>query len=147
MAIVKNGQKQGRVIRRYRNRIPIEEFSIWQSRIGTEEKGCGLYALYRDDHLMYIGLATESIRSRIRTHRSDPKKRRFTHFSVFLVTGSNSTARKRRIRDLEALVLNLVKPRPKWNNSRTHFVGAQKLQIKNWTSVGFYGTLTGLTSD
>ena len=129
MAIVKNGERQGRVIRRYRNHFPIEEFPKWQDLIRTKASGCGLYALYQGDDLRYVRLATRSIRSRIHKHSSDPKKP-FTHFSVFLVTGSNTPARARRIRDLEALSLNLVKPRPQWNNSTTRFVAARKLKIK-----------------
>jgi hypothetical protein len=78
---------------------------------------------------MYVGRATKSIRSRISRHKSDPNKP-FTHFSVFLVTGSDTTARKRQICDLEALLLNIIKPRPKWNSSVTHFVAAPKLKAK-----------------
>lgn len=129
----RNKQKQGRVIRRYRNDIPIEDFPKWQSLIRTKAKGCGLYALYRNKHLMYVGLATKSIRSRISKHISNRKKP-FTHFSVFLVTGSNTSARERRIRDLEALLLNLVKPQPLWNSSTTHFVGAKKLKVTELTT-------------
>jgi hypothetical protein len=72
--VVKNGEKQGRVVRRYRNSIPIEEFPKWQDLIRTKAKGCGLYALYLDEHLMYVGLATKSIRSRIHTHMGDRNK-------------------------------------------------------------------------
>lgn len=124
----RNKQKQGRVIRRYCNDIQIEDFSKWQDLIKTKAKGCGLYALYCDKRLMYVGLATKSIRSRVSNHISNSKKP-FTHFSVYLVTGSNTKARARRIRDLEALLLNLVKPRPSWNSSTTHFVGAKKLKV------------------
>jgi len=131
--MVNNGGKKGRVIRRYGNNIPIEDFPKWQDLIKTKERGCGLYALYRGDNLMYVGLATQSIRSRIEKHMSDPNKP-FTHFAVFLVTGSDTTVRKRQIRDLEALLLNIIKPRPKWNSSVTHFVAARKLKAKELTT-------------
>jgi hypothetical protein len=36
----------------------------------------------------------------------------------------------RRIRDLEALLLNILEPRPKWNKSKTNFVGAKRLQVR-----------------
>lgn len=127
--VLKNGKKVGRVVRRYRNMILIEEFPKWQDLIRSKARGCGLYALYRDEQLKYVGLATQSIRSRIHTHMGDRKKP-LTHFSVFLVTGSNTAARARRIRDLEALLLNVIRPRPIWNGSKTHFVGAKKLKIR-----------------
>src|SRR5690349_9862266 len=123
------GRKEGRVIRRYRNRIPIEEFPIWQDLMRTNQKGCGLYALYHEDTLMYVGLADKSIRSRIARHRTNPNKP-FTHFSVFLVTGTDTEARTNRIRDLEALLLNLIHPRPEWNQSTTQFIGAKTLELE-----------------
>ena len=119
--------RQGRVIRRYRKSIPSADFEKWQNQIRGRAKGCGLYALYDDQRLIYVGLATKSIRSRIRNHlRGIP----FTRFSVFLVTGSSPRVQARRIRDLEALLLNLLEPRPAWNKNKTNFVGAKKLQAK-----------------
>ena len=90
-------EKQGRVIRRYKRNIPGEDFDKWQDRIRGKARGCGLYALYDGDELVYVGLATRSIKGRIQEHI---KNKRFTKFSVFLVTGANTSARKRRIRDL-----------------------------------------------
>ena len=34
----------------------------------------------------------------------------------------------RRIWDLEALLLNVIKPRPRWNKSKTRFVAAKRLR-------------------
>jgi hypothetical protein len=124
-----NTTKQGRVIRRYRKAIPASDFEKWQNLIRGRAKGCGLYALYDDQRLIYAGLATKSIRSRIRRHLS-AKKIPFTRFSVFLVTGSSQTVQARRIRDLEVLLLNILEPQPEWNDSKTNFVGAKKLQVK-----------------
>ena len=122
-------QKQGRVIRRYRKAILAADFEKWQSKIRGRAKGCGLYALYDNKRLVYVGLATRSIRSRIRSHL-DARKIHFTRFSVFLVTGSSRMVQARRIRDLEALLLNILEPRPKWNKSKTNFVGAKRLQVR-----------------
>src|SRR5713101_2422597 len=113
--------KQGRVVRRYRKAIPVADFDKWQKLIRGRTKGRGLYALYDDRRLIYVGLATKSIRSRIRRHLS-AKKIPFTCFSVFLVTGSSQTVQTRRIRDLEALLLNILEPRPEWNKSKTNFM-------------------------
>ena len=127
--MAKNGGKQGRVIRRYRSDIPIEDFPKWESSIRTKKRGCGLYALYQGDELRYVGRATQSIRARISSHMRDPQKS-FTHFSVFLVTGANTTARERRIVDLEALLLHIMKPVPQWNKQVTQFIGAEKLEVE-----------------
>jgi hypothetical protein len=124
---VNNGPKTGRVFRRYRRNLPMEDFDKWSDVIGRSARGCGLYALYRNGELIYVGLATKSIRSRIHAHRVDGKIP-FTHFSVFLVTGKSGLAQARRIRDLEAFLLKVILPRPKWNKCQTRFISAKKLQ-------------------
>jgi hypothetical protein len=121
--------KPGRVIRRYKRGISVDEFEKWEDRIRRSARGCGLYALYDSkDRLIYVGLATKSIRTRMRHHRQKGKIP-FKRFSIFLVTGSSNSMQGRRIRDLEALLLNVLKPMPIWNKSRTKFVAARKLTL------------------
>jgi len=115
------------VIRRYRRNIPKEEFESWSKNLRHSARGWGLYALYNDGELIYVGLATKSIRSRIKAHK-DAGKIPFTRFSVFLVTGKTGLAQARRIRDLEALLLKVIVPLPKWNKCETKFISAKKLQ-------------------
>jgi len=122
-----NGPKTGRVIRRYKRDIPLKEFEKWSKGFGNSSKGWGLYALYKDDNLIYVGLATKSIRSRINAHKAAGEIP-FTHFSVFFVTGKRGLAQARRIRDLEALLLKVIRPRPEWNKCETKFISAKKLQ-------------------
>ena len=117
---MKKQERQGRVIRSYRHDIPREDFEAWSAI-----HGAGLYALYRNKKLMYVGLATKNIKSRIHAHERAGNKA-FTHFSIFRVVGKDCDARKRRIRDLEALLLKLIKPTPKWNKNVTRFIHARK---------------------
>ena len=123
-----NEGKLGRVVRRYQTGIPIGQFDKWEHLLRERARGCGLYALYAKKRLLYVGLATNSIRARVRAHLKRGTIL-FTHFSVFLVTGRSTEAQARRIRDLEALLLNLLQPIPEWNKVKTHFVGAQRLKI------------------
>lgn len=44
----------------------------------------GLYALYRNDTLYYIGLAS-NLRNRIKTHLKDKHKNSWTHFSFYIL--------------------------------------------------------------
>jgi hypothetical protein len=74
---------------------------------------------------VYVGLASKNIKSRISAHERDGKKA-FTHFSIFRVVGKDCDTRKRRIRDLEALLLKLIRPRPEWNKNVTRFIHARK---------------------
>jgi hypothetical protein len=121
--------KQGRIIRRYAKNIPAEDFEKWQNLIRGRAKGRGLYALYDKKRLIYVGLATKSIRSRLLSHLRE-KEIPFTHFSVFLVAGSSPLVQGRRIRDIEALLLNIVKPRPECNKVKTNFVAAKRLKLE-----------------
>lgn len=123
-----NEGKLGRLVRRYQTGIPIGEFEKWQHLLRERARGCGLYALYAKKRLLYVGLATNSIRARVRAHLQRGTIP-FTHFSVFLVTGRSAQAQARRIRDLEALLLNVLQPVPEWNKVKTHFVGAQRLKV------------------
>jgi hypothetical protein len=120
--------KLGRVIRRYHTAIPIGQFDKWQDLLRQRARGCGLYALYSKNRLLYVGLATNSIRARVRAHLKRGTIP-FTHFSVFLVTGRSAQAQARRIRDLEALLLNVLRPIPAWNKVKTNFVGARRLAV------------------
>jgi hypothetical protein len=64
----------------------------------------GIYALYRRDRLYYVGLATE-LRSRLKAHLGDRHGESWDRFSVYLTVGDQH------LRDLESLVLRIVKPK------------------------------------
>ena len=64
----------------------------------------GVYALYRKSKLSYVGLAT-NLRSRLRHHLRDRHAETWDSFSVYLTIGDQH------LRELEALVLRIVKPK------------------------------------
>jgi hypothetical protein len=132
--------KQGRVIRRYRRNIPRTDFEAWSKDKRCHARSGGLYALYKgkEGKLLYVGLATRSVESRIRSHIKAGKIR-FTHFSVFLIAGKNCDARRRRVRDLEALLHVVLKHRLPNNLNHTKFVHATRLPKPNLVqpSAGF----------
>jgi hypothetical protein len=63
----------------------------------------GIYALYRRDRLYYVGLATD-LRWRLKQHLNDHHGQSWDRFSVYLTVGDQH------LRDLESLVLRIVKP-------------------------------------
>lgn len=63
----------------------------------------GIYALYKRDRLHYVGLAS-NLRGRLKTHLRDRHKGLWDRFSVYL------TIRADHIKELESLVLRIVKP-------------------------------------
>jgi|ERR1043166_2973707 hypothetical protein len=69
----------------------------------------GVYALYRGDRLYYVGLAS-NLRMRLAQHMRNTHGERWDRFSVYLTIGDSH------LRELEALLLRIVKPK---GNSQT----------------------------
>jgi hypothetical protein len=63
----------------------------------------GIYALYKDDRLYYVGLATE-LRRRLDQHLKDKHSASWNRFSVYLTTGAEH------LRELEALAIRIASP-------------------------------------
>jgi hypothetical protein len=64
----------------------------------------GIYALYDGTELYYVGLAT-NLRTRLKQHLTDRHRGLWNRFSIYLTIGDDH------IRELEALVLRIVKPK------------------------------------
>lgn len=64
----------------------------------------GVYALYRKDRLYYVGLA-RNLQSRLQAHLRDRHGKSWDRFSVYLTIGDSH------IREIESLILKIVKPR------------------------------------
>ena len=91
------------------------------SRVITDLVGGknGIYALYRNQTLHYVGLATD-LRKRLNQHLRDRHKGKWNYFSLYLVRSERS------LRDLEDLVLRIAYP--KGNVVRGKFGGAPDLR-------------------
>ena len=64
----------------------------------------GIYALYADGRLYYVGLARD-LRSRLKTHLNDRHKDGWDHFSAYLTNGDGH------MREMESLMLRIIKPK------------------------------------
>jgi len=64
----------------------------------------GIYALYRNHNLYYVGLATNLMR-RLKQHLRDHHEKKWNRFSVY-VTGNDD-----HMKELESLLLRIVNPR------------------------------------
>ncbi|MBI4565182.1 MAG: DUF2924 domain-containing protein [Planctomycetes bacterium] len=78
----------------------------------------GVYALYRREHLYYVGLAKD-LRGRLRHHLRDRHHGRWDTFSMYL------TLRNEHLKELESLILRIS--RPKGNRQAGKFVRSQNL--------------------
>jgi hypothetical protein len=79
----------------------------------------GVYALYRRDHLYYVGLAS-NLRNRLKHHLKDKHKGKWDRFSVYLTIGDSH------LKELESLVLRIVLP--DGNTQRGKFARSQDLK-------------------
>ena len=80
----------------------------------------GVYALYDDDKLYYVGLAS-NLSSRLKTHLRDKHKGQWNRFSVYLTIGD------KHLRELETLILRVVKPLPQGNSKTGKFARSENL--------------------
>lgn len=80
----------------------------------------GIYALYDEDKLYYVGLATD-LRNRLKQHLGDRHSGLWNRFSLYLTKGDEH------LRELESLVLRIASP--KGNVLKTRFAGSSNLAL------------------
>ncbi len=78
----------------------------------------GVYALYRDHRLQYVGLTVE-LRGRLKQHLRDRHGASWNRFSVYLTIGVDH------LKELESLVLRIVEP--KGNRQKGRFTRSENL--------------------
>jgi hypothetical protein len=80
----------------------------------------GVYALYKEDDLYYVGLASD-LSSRLKSHLRDKHAGQWDRFSVYLTIGD------KHLRELESLILRVVKPKPDGNTKVGNFARSEDL--------------------
>lgn len=80
------------------------------------ERSSGVYALYDENELYYVGRAIE-LRRRVKQHLKDRHDASWTHFSIFLIANDSH------IGEIESLLVRIAKPKgntvkPKGRDSR-----------------------------
>jgi hypothetical protein len=83
----------------------------------------GVYALYYDDDLYYVGLASD-LSPRLKAHLGDKHAGQWNRFSVFLTIGD------KHLRELETLILRVVKPKPEGNSKTGKFARSEDLRAR-----------------
>lgn len=83
----------------------------------------GVYALYLDDELYYVGLASD-LSPRLKAHLGDKHGGQWNRFSVYLTIGD------KHLRELEALILRVVKPMPEGNSKIGNFARSEDLRAR-----------------
>jgi len=83
----------------------------------------GVYALYRKNKLYYVGLASD-LSWRLKAHLVDRHGEKWDAFSVYLTIGATH------LKELESLLLRVIKPRPIGNNQSGKFAKSENLRPK-----------------
>jgi hypothetical protein len=81
----------------------------------------GVYALYRDNKLYYVGLAG-NLRNRLKQHLKDRHSESWNRFSVYLTIGDSH------LKELESLILRIVTP--SGNKQRGKLMKSEDLREK-----------------
>ncbi len=89
----------------------------------------GVYALYHDDDLYYVGLASD-LSTRLKSHLGDKHGGQWNRFSVYLTIGD------KHLRELEALILRVVKPMPEGNSKSGKFARSEDLRARLAKDIG-----------
>ena len=80
----------------------------------------GVYALYKKGRLYYVGLASD-LKWRLSAHLKDRHKEQWDTFSVYL------TVNNQYLKELESLMLRVIRPMPKGNKQLGKFPISQNL--------------------
>ena len=92
------------VVGSYLEDISIKAFKLHPSELKQVIGGVGgIYGLYKNDRLYYVGLAVDLFR-RIKQHLRDKHRRKWNRFSAYV------TNRDQHIKEMESLALRLISP-------------------------------------
>ena len=104
MAQKKTKRKKQPIVAEYLEKVSRNIFDKHKKAITDRTSGQqGLYTLYRNDNLYYVGLAS-NLKNRINHHLKDKHKSNWTHFSLYIIRHADQ------IKELESLLLRIAYP-------------------------------------
>jgi hypothetical protein len=111
---------KGQLVNQHLEKIDWSVFEKHQDFLKEYIKGKhGVYALYNENNLYYVGLAS-NLRNRLKKHLSDRHAGRWNKFSVYLTINDSH------LHELETLILKIASP--KGNKQSGNFISAQNLK-------------------
>ena len=93
----------GKIIKKHEDFVSINDKEAWKRVPRKIDQGSGVYALYNNYGLYYIGKADTSLRSRISKHKRS-KKKKWNKYSWY------QTKNYTHAKELERILLRLVNP-------------------------------------
>lgn len=111
---------KGQLVSQHLENISRQALEKYQGILKEYVKGRhGVYALYRNGNLYYVGLAS-NLRNRLKAHLKDRHAQTWDSFSVYL------TIKDSHLHELETLILKIASP--KGNRISGNFIKAQNLK-------------------
>ena len=102
--VKKTVRKTKSIIEGYLEKIGQKVFTNYKSVITELIKGRqGIYALYKNDRLYYVGLAS-NLKRRIKDHLNNKHKGQWTHFSLYIIREHDH------IKEIESMILDIADP-------------------------------------
>lgn len=97
---------KGKIIKDHKTFVEFDgkDNSVFTNVPRSANKGSGIYALYNNYGLYYVGLSNHSIRSRLRDHASDEHKGNWNRFSWYNIPNIKY------VRDIESALLDIINP-------------------------------------
>ena len=115
------------IIEGYLEKVSAGLLDKYQKTITEEIRGKqGIYALYRNENLYYVGLAGD-LRRRVKQHLKDRHQGKWTHFSLYIIRQDDH------IKELESLLLRIAYP--KGNSTKGKLPDAADLKPRLQTLV------------
>jgi len=116
----KSRKYKGQLVFQYVDKISRKLLEKYRQVIRDIARGKhGIYALYKDERIYYVGLAS-NLRQRLGHHLHDRHKKTWNRFSIYLTTSGEN------LKDLESLFLRIFKP--KGNTKVGKFLKAKNLK-------------------
>jgi hypothetical protein len=101
---MKRKRKSKSIITGFLEKVSAKIFDDYREEITAMIRGHqGLYALYRKNHLYYVGLAAD-LKSRINHHLRDRHQGKWSLFSLYIIRKTEH------IKELESLLLRIAYP-------------------------------------
>lgn len=110
------------LVKKHADMISIDDKEKWKEVPGKRENGVGVYALYNNYGLYYIGKGT-SIKKRLTTHKRS-KTKRWNKYSWYQTKNIEDAE------ELEAIILRITNPPENKQSARSKDRKKEKLEIK-----------------
>ena len=99
---MKKNSNKNKLVKKFLEHRKWDDYKL---ALGKKNRGRGIYVLYKNKKVYYIGLSTSSLRSRLRRHATrDRHKGKWDEFSFYQI------GRIKYVKDIESLMLRIFHP-------------------------------------